>query len=284
MDIRPANADTKSLAAYEGLFQRCFRGASHLDARYLSWLYAQNPVGAVIGCDAWDGDVLAAHYVCVPVKAMIAGHPTRVMLSLNTATHPDYQGKGLFTRLADATYELGERMGIDAVYGVANANSTPGFLRKLGFSLVRPLDACIGVGRVDRVDPREVRANAAFYRDWSPAALEWRIGNPARSYRLVRLDESAIGAEASIGRLGLVAWDELPGASVSGASLPRASVRPHLHLGLRPAGLRRATGWFDIPTRFRPSPLNLIFKPLRSGIEVPEGSSVVLGQLDFDAF
>ncbi|MEH6418234.1 GNAT family N-acetyltransferase [Pseudomonas sp. CGJS7] len=281
MEIRPVSSDAKALAGYEQLFRACFPGATHLNAQYLEWLYARNPAGAVIGCDAWEGDRLAAHYVCVPVQAFVDGRSVRVMLSLNTATHPDFQGKGLFTRLADATYQAGADAGVAAVYGVANANSTPGFLRKLGFTLVRPLDARIGFGRIERAPATPA---TGFRRDWSQATLAWRIANPQRGYRLVRAGNGMLGAEAVTDKPGLRAWDEL--AAVEGMPEPAASPAwaMHLHLGLRPGGDRRESGWFDIPQRFRPSPLNMIFRPLASGVAVPAADSVRLGQLDFDAF
>lgn len=285
MEIRAVSTSVAALASYEQLFRRCFPGASHLNATYLDWLYARNPAGQVIGCDAWEGDTLAAHYVCVPVQAMVGGRALRIMLSLNTATHPDFQGKGLFTRLADATYQAGAAAGVGAVYGVANANSTPGFIRKLGFTLVRPLDARIGVGFIDDDDARAARERAEFRRDWSREALAWRVANPQRPYALVRAGEGAVGAEASTGKPGLRAWDEVPLPSGMSAPTTSASWAMRLHLGLRPrGGERKNARWFDIPQRFRSSPLNMIFRPLAEGVTTPAADSVQLGQLDFDAF
>lgn len=284
MEIRAVSCDAETLASYESLFRSCFPNASHLNVAYLEWLYAGNPAGHVIGCDAWEGDTLAAHYACVPVDAKIGGRPARVMLSLNTATHPDFQGKGLFTRLADATYEAGATAGLAAVYGVANTNSTPGFLRKLGFGLVRPLDARIGIGRIDIADPATLRADSSFHRDWSPLSLRWRIANPARPYRLVRLSGGGVGAEAPTGHKGLSAWDELPLTAAAGEALGSASMTARLHLGLRPGHRYHGLRWFEIPRWYRPSPLNMIFRSLDVQTAMPDSDGVVLGQLDFDAF
>lgn len=280
MEIRKVEAGSDFLQAYARLFATCFPSASHLSVRYLEWLYAGNPCGGAIGYDAWDGPHLAAHYVCIPVAARAHGKSIRVMLSLNTATHPDYQGRGLFTKLAEATYQEGAVRGISAVYGVANANSTPGFLRKLEFSLVKPLDALIGVGRLGTGDTCE----AEFHREWDAAALHWRLGNPERPYRLVRLGETEIAAEAKTGTLGVRAWDEI--SPPQGMPLPvaRPSARLRLHLGLRPAGSTRQSMWTPVPQRLRASPLNLIFRPLKSGVAIPSPDAVRLGQLDFDAF
>jgi GNAT superfamily N-acetyltransferase len=284
VEIRPVEVTPDKLARYRELFAACFPAATHLDTRYLTWLYGANPAGTAIGFDAWAGEHLAAHYVCVPVDAVMSGRPMRVMLSLNTATHPDFQGQGLFTRLAEATYALGAQRGIEAVYGVANANSTPGFLRKLGFMLVRPLDALIGAGPLCAYEPAGAN-EVSFRRFWSTQALHWRISNPARPYRLIALDTGRIGAHAPTGRVGLHAWDELPapvGMDVPHARLTQPILR--LHLGLRPSSWVRRRSWVEVPRRLRPSPLNLIFRPLAAGLATPASDSVVLGQLDFDAF
>lgn len=282
MEMLPVEVTPEKLAAYRALFARCFPSADHLGADYLTWLYADNPAGTAIGYDAWSDGRLAAHYVCIPADASIDGRSVRVMLSLNTATDPDFQGRGLFTRLAEATYALGAAQGIEAVYGVANANSTPGFLRKLGFTLVRPLDALVGLGRLCA---HERDGDVAFRRRWSEATLRWRVSNPARPYRLAALGDGRMAALASTGWPGLRAWDEIdtpPGMRPpsSGIYLPTV----HLHLGLRPASWSRRSTWMPIPHRLRPSPLNMIFRPLAPGVRAPAADSVVLGQLDFDAF
>lgn len=284
MEFRPSSTSPESLAKYAALFRACFPTATHLDETYLAWLYAGNPAGDVVGMDAWSDGLLAAHYVCVPAQACIAGAPARVLLSLNTATHPDFQGKGLFTRLAEQTYAMGAERGFAAVYGVANANSTPGFVRKLGFTLLTPLDARIGLGRIDRMGPGAQLQHSMFHRSWDAAGLRWRCANPARPYRIHGLGADGLAASAATGKPGIRAWAELPPvAGVAGAEpFPLA---PRLHLGLRPrAHGRRGLAWADIPARFRSSPLNLIFRRLQDTVIMPDRQSIYFGVLDFDAF
>ena len=285
LTLAPAGTDPALLDGYARLFARCFPGTTHLDARYLDWLYRENPCGTVVGFDAWEGATLAAHYVCIPVDAVLDGVAVRALLSLNTATDPDFQGRGLFTRLAEATYELGARLGYGAVYGVANVNSTPGFLRKLGFTLVRPLDARLGFGRAQPSAWDEVLHAARFRRAWSHASLAWRIASPARPYRLVRIASDTLGAATGTGRPGIQAWAELPAACAPEAPFARGPLAVKLHLGLTPRKFQaRRALWFDIPSRLRPSPLNLIFRPLAQGAAIPDGDGVLMNVLDFDAY
>lgn len=285
MDIRPVTADSQAVSRYERLFNRCFPHAVHLDAPYLKWLYCDNPTGSVIGFDAWDGDRLAAHYACIPAMARLNGVRSKVMLSLNTATDPDYQGRGLFTKLAEATYAAAAHDGVKAVYGVANANSTPGFIRKLGFSLIKPLDAVIGRGSVLGTHVADAQARAGFYREWSPDTLKWRLSNPARPYRLVRTNSGVLGVEALSGKPTIRAWAEVSTDSAGGLCVLRPSLTARLHLGATPAGIPRPSGlWVKVPEVLRSSPLNLIFRPLVDQIDIPDSSQVLFGQLDFDAY
>lgn len=64
------------------------------------------------------------HCVCVPETFILIEKTERTLLSLNTATYPKYQGKGLFTKLAEKTYEASVQQGFHSIHGVANANST----------------------------------------------------------------------------------------------------------------------------------------------------------------
>lgn len=288
LEFRPSGTDASLLAAYEALFSACFPDAGHLSDPYLRWLYRDNPAGAVVGTDAWDGPRLAAHYACIPAAARLGGRDRTVLLSLNTATHPDYQGRGLFTRLAETTYEAGARDGHALVYGVANANSTPGFLRKLGFCFAGRLDARLGTGRIDaRASGAgdDAAGDATFARRWPATELAWRVANPARGWRHGRLRDGTLAAWTSTGTAGISAWSELGAADAT--TVPEA-IRPpwlRLHLGLRPAGARGRRGlWVDVPGRFRSSPLNLIFRTLQDDASLPDVAGIRFNAIDFDAF
>ena len=290
MEIRPSSTSALNLGCLAELIAACFPSSSHLDERYLRWLYAGSPEGEVLGMDAWHEGRMVAHYACVPARARIHGVERRVLLSVNTATHPAHQGKGLFTQLAEATYGLASAQGFHAVYGVANAQSTPGFVRKLGFTVLSPLDARVGFGAIDERPIEALQASAAFHRLWSPEALRWRGANPHRPFRWHRPRTGTLAASAATGRWGIRAWAELPETVIDRAMLSLASsVTPahpwaRLHLGLRPRAARHAArGWFDIPKALRPSPLNLIYCSL-TGEAPPEPDAIFFDFLDFDAY
>jgi GNAT superfamily N-acetyltransferase len=291
MEIRPCSTAAQDLARYAALFGECFPGAKHLDLPYLHWLYAENPDGEVIGMDAWFEGRMVAHYACVPVRARLRGVERRALLSVNTATHPRHQGQGLFTRLAEATYVAAADLGFHAVHGVANAQSTPGFVRKLGFTALSPLAARVGFGAIDERPTAALQASAAFHRVWSAEALRWRGANPHRPFRWHRPRPGTLAASAATGHWGIRAWAELPDTIVDAANgalassaLPAAIAAPRLHLGLRPDGAKPLVRrWIDVPSALRPSPLNLIFRSL-TGEAPPASDAICFDFLDFDAY
>lgn len=282
MDFRPLRTDAAAIAQYCGLFQACFPGASVFTPAYVTWLYAANPDGQAVGFDAWEGETLAAHYVCVPALVEIDGAPVRVLLSLNTATHPDFQGKGLFTRLAQMTYDAAAGAGFGGVYGVANANSTPGFLRKLGFTLVRPLEARIGLGGLWT---REREVQPSFRRTWNEASLAWRCANPNNSVR-AQVADDGLHLFANSVNAALPAYAELRagGLAVPHGREARAVSPLRLYLGLQPDARASYWNYIAIPQRLRPSPLNLIFRPLGERALALDPQRIEFSFLDFDAY
>lgn len=283
MEIERCRFTPDELQRYADLFSACFPTAGKLGSvAYLNWLYTENPLGEAIGFNAVDGNRLAAHYICTRALVNLDGAPVPALLSLNTATHPDYQGRGLFTRLAEATYEAGADERIGLVYGVANANSTPGFVRKLGFELVEQLESRVGVGGLGRFDWPSMISAARFRQAWRPDYLAWRRRSPANPVSVAAANSDWVGLAAASGRPFLHAWAEIP----SDGNVLVPEVRQpigRVWLGLVPAGHGRFGLYRALPQRLRPSPLNLIFKSLDKPSSLAAGESM-FSFLDFDAF
>lgn len=284
MDFRPITFSETALQAYGRLFAACFAPAEKFSPAALDWLYRLNPSGNAVGFDAWEADQLAGHYVCVPAAVIFEGKRQRMLLSLNTATHPEFQGKGLFTKLAAMTYDYAAAQGFDAVFGVANANSTPGFVRKLGFDLVEPLEAKIGLGPM-KLAHEAIRERAQFRQDWDTKSLQWRCANPAN--RVFRQQSAGFDQyfAAAKGML-LPIYSEQPAdltASLEDIAKPLLSPL-RLFLGLNAGQDQSRMNYVQIPQRFRPSPLNFIFKPLARQTDRLQPHQVSFSFLDFDAY
>lgn len=278
LEIRPTGVSEAQLAAASSLLGQVFGDSPKFTPEAVAWRYRDNPAGQVVGADAWAGERLAAHYVTCPLKARVEGRELKGLLSLNTATHPDFQGRGLFTRLARATYEAGAALGYDFVIGVANAQSTPGFLGKLEFQHVAALEA----GALTHIPRRFRPADTGFVSLWDAESLAWRLGNPATRYRTSRHGNlTAVWAKTHIPGVQCVGFLDEPGP-VTGQGRPLAAP---LFLGLDPRLNLGAGGLVRLPERMRPSPLNLIYRPLNAAApRTLDPGSVALNFLDFDPY
>lgn len=287
MNFRLVSTSDNDLCEYRSLFKKCFPKSDKFTLEYLKWLYTENPEGKVVGFDAYDGTTLAAHYACIPVKIRLHGEITKVLLSLNTATHPDYQGKGLFTTLAKMTYDYGKQNSFSAVFGIANANSTPGFLKRLNFTLISPLQAKIGFGKLGIDNWDEVNKNSEFKRVWTKDSFLWRIKNPSTQTSFIKNVNGFYEINSASGTWPFRAYCEIdlenaaPDMDNYGK---RFELNPRIFIGIFPENTCKYKGYISLPDRLKPSPLNFIFLPLNDSISPVSDKKALINYIDFDAY
>ncbi len=270
----PIKADDKSIREVADLLRLVFPGAKKYSEAFIKWQYLKNPVGKVVGYNAYLNGQLAAHYAMIPMAAELFGQPEKGLLSLNTATRPGHEGKKLFSTLADLSYKAGAAEGYGFVVGVSNANSTHGFVNKLGFQLVGPLGAKLGFGKIKK----QVADKKIDFAAKSDDSINWRLENPSAIYKIkeniVYAATEKTGIEAVLANYKLGKNNEVS-------------------LGFRPVklwiGIDSSIDWsrslyFNVPERFRPSPLNFIFKDLTGENRTLKYENVRFTALDFDAY
>lgn len=269
-EYRQTQIDDKSLKNYADLLTKVFPSTSKYTFEFLKWQYATNPCGKVVGYDAFYENKLVAHYVTIPVKYSKNNVQYKGLLSLNTATDPSFQGNGLFTKLAEKTYEVGANNGYQFVIGVANQNSTHGFLKKLGFKLISSLDAYIYLFDSKQSVPSKI----LFQSIIDDETLKWRVNNPSNKYRF-KDDCLYSNTEYSFIKACLSKIKKYP--SVSNFSLGFKMV---IGVGNEPNTFFK----IKIPNKLKPSPLNLIFKKLREFDEEMNSTEIYFELIDFDAY
>lgn len=256
-------------------------GNDALSPTYLSWQYRANPAGSAIGFNAYLGGELVSHYATIPVAAIIHGSHAKGLLSLNTATDPMHAGKGLFTKLANMTYEAGQAGGFQYVIGVANDNSVFGFTRKLGFASLGTLETrfVLGapVGRSGREDP-------CFQTRWDGPALRWRLSNPKAHYYSASRERSALIYGSST-RFQVLLHQT---SNAEPLALQPAPLRFRLNPVKLWLGLDTEIDWHRtpnvlIPARLRSTSLNLIFKDLQD-LGSLDREQLRFWAIDFDSY
>lgn len=197
-------------------------------AAYFAWKHEENPFGA---SPAWvavsDGRVVGLR-TFMRWEFDRGGHHVRAVRAVDTATHPDYQGRGIFSRLTRSALEHLRAEGVAFVFNTPNSQSLPGYL-KMGWLpvgklavFVRPrslavlprlasarvpaerwaTDTRVGLPAADVTAEREsmatllasqpARADGRLRTRRNPAYYAWRFGGfPALGYRAVLAGEGA---------------------------------------------------------------------------------------------
>jgi Acetyltransferase (GNAT) domain len=278
---------------------------------YLHWLYEQSPFGSVIETNLDDELGRAGHYALVPITLTRNGIDYNAALSLNTAVHERARGGGTFVRLASETIAEARRQGVETLVGVANANSTPGFVRRLDFKLLTPLPASVmlptpgsrrgirsgwadtsafaGDGLAADSEPLLVAPTTGEARRWTPETLRWRLARPDARYALHRTgDLLAVSCRDSRHGIRVAILLKVFAASRISHSSQRALLRAMCHFHRAPIALH--VGLNDLvdfrgmalPERLRESPLNLIYRSLQTE---PRPAAIKRFEfLDFDAY
>jgi hypothetical protein len=143
LDLRAMAASEEDLVAFKDCFARNGT-ARRLDA--LRWQYVDNPTQELLVNFAVSEDRVAAIYAVQPAFARVREARMLAAQSVDTLVDADFRGRRLFTTMAEAVYQRVHEGDGAFVYGFPNANSAPGFFRKLGWVsldpvpfLVRPL-------------------------------------------------------------------------------------------------------------------------------------------------
>lgn len=113
------------------LYQSCFNG--YIDENILKHRFLNNPYEDLLMCVAFEEGKLIANYSVSPTRLSVGCNMIKSALSLNTMTHPDYSGRGLFVTLAEVLYAYIQEEGYELVYGFPNYLSNPTFYNQLSW-------------------------------------------------------------------------------------------------------------------------------------------------------
>jgi glycosyltransferase involved in cell wall biosynthesis/GNAT superfamily N-acetyltransferase len=161
LDMRPATADDRE--AVLALMQRTLGWDS--DPRFanlFSWKHERNVFGPSPAWVAIDDGRVVAVRLFMRWEFQRNGEVLRAVRAVDTATDPDYQGRGLFTALTLRGLDELRAEGVDLVFNTPNDQSRPGYL-KMGWREVGRLPAV--------VRPRGIASLAKIARARVPADL-----------------------------------------------------------------------------------------------------------------
>lgn len=101
-------------------------------ASFFAWKHKENPFGESPGWVAVDGERIVGFRTFLRWELEGPAGVIRAVRAVDTATHPDYQRQGIFSRLTRQALEEVTAEGVDLVFNTPNDRSGPGYL-KLGW-------------------------------------------------------------------------------------------------------------------------------------------------------
>jgi len=195
-------------------------------AAFFDWKHRANPFGESPAWVAVDGDRIVGFRTFLRWEFERAGEVVRAVRAVDTATHPDYQGRGIFSKLTRHALDEMRSEGVGFVFNTPNDQSRPGYL-KMGWQDVgrlpvharprsvgallrlararvpadkwsQPSDA--GVAAAEALDDHD--AVAALLERCAPplgfatrrtsAFLAWRYGFAPLAYRAMSTDDGMV--------------------------------------------------------------------------------------------
>ncbi len=187
-----------------GLVKRSLgEGQIPRDPVYWSWKHERNPFGpsAILVAEA-DGRLVGLR-VFLRWRWAAGGRQVDAVRAVDTATHPEWQGRGIFSRLTLALVEQMTQEGVALVFNTPNQKSGPGYL-KMGWSAVgrmamwvRPMRPLRLVGawlRPERAAKSDHPGRGAAADFASPGALLDQAGAADLLARSVGVDRRLVTA------------------------------------------------------------------------------------------
>ena len=141
-DVRAATPDDR--ADILSLLRRSLGGDGDDErfAQLFSWKHDRNPFGPSPMWVATDRGQIVAFRTFMRWEFVRGGEVLHAVRAVDTATDPDYQGRGLFRTLTMHALEEVRAEGVDFVFNTPNSQSRPGYL-KMGWREVGRLPAAV---------------------------------------------------------------------------------------------------------------------------------------------
>ena len=258
-----------------------------------AWKHRLNPFGpSIVLVAVIDGRIAGVRALMRWDLVDVDGTRLRCVRAVDTATHPDFQRRGIFRALTLAAIEVATASGIDLIFNTPNDRSGAGYLtmgwREVGTlgAMLRPKPRMLWTRRTEDEwkdpGPLDVAGSFPSSADRPPhglrtprtaAYLAWRYrGHPTARYVVASDRQSAIVARLNLrnGRRELVVSDLLGPAPGPVLRRVLASHRGEYAVGwFAPGTPERAiatrSGMIPVPGL---TSLTLFARPLTDGDEV----------------
>jgi GNAT superfamily N-acetyltransferase len=139
---------------------------------YWRWKHIQNPFGPSPVLIARENDMLVGVRAFMRWQWRWKGEILNAVRAVDTATHPDYQGKGIFKKLTLALVDKCKERGDHFVFNTPNSSSKPGYLKMgwqetgklpITFCLCKPIGMAMSLaGRSSKLEAHNAESLKYF--------------------------------------------------------------------------------------------------------------------------
>jgi hypothetical protein len=136
MEIRPMNVE-EDLGEVLSLLSVSLHNTG--DDKWFYWKHVHNPFGQSPGYVATEGRKIMGVRLFLRWKFTYAGNVVSSLRPVDTATHPDARGKGIFKKLTLHGLSEENQDGSHIIFNTPNKNSLPGYLRMGWTKLPAPI-------------------------------------------------------------------------------------------------------------------------------------------------
>jgi hypothetical protein len=287
--------------------------ARYVDARYLRWLYDENPYGPAIQRAVDDGGVRVAHYALIPQRYRGPEGIVPAAFSLHAVTRSGTQRKGYFQQLGAEIYAEARDTGWQFSTGVCNDKSIGAVVKYMGWKTPGPLPVKLcppmhtgrGVAShrihpafLDSAGFAELTAGLDEFpvQQWTNSYtteyLRWRLACPSAQYTLHTSDDLAavtthdrrFGVRAAV--ILKLFCHRTNAAPATADAIVGAACRHHRAPYAVYAGFnaRVKVRGVQPPRRLQPSPLHLILRSLSPTVDHDSLTVDTFEFLDMDAY
>lgn len=205
------------------LFKLAFN--KEMSMEYWKWRFQDNPFSDELMIHLmWEGDLLVGHYAVSPVEMVVNGEVKKTALSMTTMTHPEYNGRGVFTQLSTSLYnELKDEHKYAMVWGFPNNNSHYAFIKNLKWKNLatipmlslktanfKKIESELNFEQhfnfTESLSKKLSSVNKAVRLNKTEKYLNWRyVDNPSSDYKIISIN----------GESGIVVYKLIPSFSNS---------------------------------------------------------------------
>jgi predicted N-acetyltransferase YhbS len=153
------------------------------------WRYkhVDNPFGKSLVLLAVDHDSIIGVRALMKWKWQLGNQVFSTLRAVDTATHPEHQGKGVFKKLTLRAIEITKEQGGDFIFNTPNTQSLPGYL-KMGWVEVDKLKIQVKIANplywFDNKADKSYRVNNSFLKD--------QLANLIAKYNTLKVEEDKL--------------------------------------------------------------------------------------------